>query len=92
VSNAYGAVTSAPAQLTVVAAKLGAPARHADGSIGFTLRSPPGGVAELWVSPDLRTWSLLETVTNAQGALYYTDPGTNSSQRYFRMRVLLNPE
>jgi hypothetical protein len=49
-------------------------------------------VAELWVSPDLRTWSLLETVTNAQGALYYTDPGTNSIQRYFRLRVLLNPE
>jgi len=91
VSNADGAVTSAPASLTVNPGWLDAIGLQADGQFRLILHSPPGRAGEIWASTNvalpLSQWTLLTTLTNRTGTVEWTDPATNLPQRFYRLRL-----
>jgi hypothetical protein len=64
------------------------PQRTLAGAFGFTLTGPPS-VYTVLSSTDLAAWNELGTLTNAVGAVVFTDAvATNSAQKFYRARQL----
>ena len=87
VSNAFGAITSAPASL-VITLRLEVAALDPDRCLRLTLYSLPGKVCEVWASTNLTNWEVLGGLTNATGTALFTDPVTNLPCRFYRLRQL----
>ena len=85
--DATGAmVMSAPIQFSVTGqvATLGGIVRLPDGSIEFPISGNPNQVHHIWVSNDVKNWSLLKTVTNASnGTVIVNDAGAIGADRRF---------
>jgi len=91
VSNALGSVTSVPTRLSVVSPMpfgfvLGSVKRLPDGKFQWDFTGQLGTPVDVLTSTNLADWSLLTTVTNETGALSFTDPATNFSRRFYRLR------
>jgi hypothetical protein len=93
VSNNWGSVTSQVAQLTVMPPLAIA---TANGTFGyqnkrfqFMLTGPQNGNAIIYASPDLKTWTPLQTNPLINGSLIFTDLlATNFPQRYYRATLV----
>ncbi len=83
VTNRVGAVTSAPARLTVLVAPVLKDARMvSNGLFGFTLVGDPGTAYLIEASSDLTDWSEIGAVTNVTGQVQFFDtmlPPINNS-------------
>ena len=55
---------------------------------GFTPLSQAGSALEIQASSNQLSWTTLATLTNATGALPFTDPATSSDQRFYRAHQL----
>jgi hypothetical protein len=94
VTNAFGAVTSAVAVLTVNALPPAQPGHFdsichlSDGSLRMTMTGTPcTNYIVQWTS-DLLAWSNLCTLSAPDGCLQVVDPGaTNVPQRFYRLRL-----
>jgi photosystem II stability/assembly factor-like uncharacterized protein len=59
-----------------------------DGSLALTLDAPPGGVLSIEMSPDFKTWSLLQTITNTTPRVDITDhEAKGAGSRFYRARA-----
>jgi hypothetical protein len=58
------------------------------GVVQFTLHGDPGDRYDVEVSPDLRTWTVLASVSNTTGEVVYTDRTTvGTARRFYRARL-----
>ena len=62
--------------------------READGQWTLTLQSRRGSLCELLSTTNLQQWTPLTTITNLGGRFLWTDPATNLSARFYRVRQL----
>ena len=91
VTNAFGAVTSRVAQITVLPAPQGlvlfSPAASSDGSFAFDIYSPSNLTVVIQASTNLSTWIDLQTNLLWPGArMQFWDPAaSNYNRRFYRM-------
>jgi hypothetical protein len=72
-----------------LAVSLVSPQQTVAGAFGFTLTGPPAAYTIL-SSTDLAAWTELGTLTNALGAVVFTDlQSTNSSQKFYCAKAAL---
>ncbi len=57
--------------------------RVADGQFELKLAGPPEARYAIRVSPNLRDWSTLTTVTDNDGRLIFTDPDATGTERFY---------
>jgi hypothetical protein len=68
-------------QLAVASTK-----RNANGTFELTINGAAGHTAHIWVSEDLKTWTLLQDVSNTNGSVVFTDTdAANYSQRFYKI-------
>jgi hypothetical protein len=85
VSNAFGAVTSAVARLTVVQAAQIASATMTDGAFQLQLAAQPGVQYSIESSTNLLDWELLQTFTATNSPVMWSDTeATNFPLRFYR--------
>lgn len=83
-----GAVTLNWAQTVASPIVLTRPRLVDAGAVQFTLRGDPGDRYDVEVSPDLRTWTVLASVSNTTGEVVYTDRTTvGAARRFYRARL-----
>jgi hypothetical protein len=68
---------------------LSSPSRSGNGPFQFTLSGIPQRSYQILASTNLTTWSVLATLSNANGVLQYADPtATNFSRRFYRSQLV----
>jgi len=90
VNNSYGAVTSAPATLFVrLRPLLGLTFAPSNNQPHITLTGTPGDRYVLEASTNLLFWNPILTVTNVNGSVLYSDPGSPLEMRkFYRARLV----
>ena len=93
VTNSYGSVTSSVATLAVTVpvpadpGQFNSVSRLSNGGIQLNMSGTAGTNYVLQWTTDWLTWSNLCTLSATNGQFLVVDPCTNSSQRFFRLRV-----
>jgi hypothetical protein len=90
VTNSYGAATSAPATLFIrLRPLLSLSLAPSNGQPHITLTGTPGDRYVIEASTNFPFWNSVQTVTNANGSVLYSDPGSPGETRKFYRAWLL---
>jgi len=88
VSNAFGAVTSSVAPLTVTVPtplQFSGVSVLSGAQVKLVLTGPPGTSVAFWRSEDLATWTLLTNLPNPTGTIEFIEPiAAAPAQRFYR--------
>jgi hypothetical protein len=91
VTNSGGALTSGVAVLTVTVppaapGRFASACRLANGWMQLSMTGTPNRSYVLQATTDWQSWTNLCTVSSPDGCYIFTDPATNNSRRFYRIR------
>jgi len=86
ITNSVGAVTSAPAWVTIIGPQLNlAGVQPGNGAFHLRFGGQPGVVYLIEASTDFKNWNVIGFATNINGeAEFYDYSATNASRRFYR--------